>query len=469
MEGSHADPERFDAVIIGAGQAAKPLALALGKAGWKTAVVERQHVGGSCMNFGCTPTKTMVASARVAYLARRADDYGVRTGAVAVDMVKVRQRKREIVERFRGSVRQALESAEHVELIYGHAAFAGSHELDVELKGGGRRRLAASKIFINVGTRTSHPPIPGLDRVPALTAASVMDLDRLPEHLLIIGGGYIGLEFGQMFRRFGSEVSIIQRRSQLLPREDADVAEEVRRIPVEDGVNIYLNADVAAVRSGAHGGVALELRTPAGPAELEGSHVLLAAGRRPNTDDLNLDMAGIETDSAGYIRVNDRLETNVAGVFALGDVKGGPAFTHISYDDYRVLRTNLLEGENATIDGRLLPYVVFIDPQLGRIGMTEEEARQSGRRVLVARLPMQHVARALESDEARGFMKAIVDAESGQILGCAILGMEGGELMATLQLAMMGRIPYTRLRDAIFAHPTLAESLNSLFAAPQST
>jgi pyruvate/2-oxoglutarate dehydrogenase complex dihydrolipoamide dehydrogenase (E3) component len=468
METHTHDPEKFDALIIGAGQGAAPLARALGKAGWKTAVIERKHVGGSCINFGCTPTKAMAASARVTYLARRADEYGVRTGTVAVDLASVLARRNAIVERFRDGVREGLERADKVELIFGHAAFEGPHAVAVQLNASGSRRLAADHIFINTGTRAAIPPIPGLDQVPFLDASSIQQLDRLPGHLLVVGGSYIGLEFGQMFRRFGSQVSIVQRGPQLMDREDPDVAEAVREILVEDGLDVYLNADVlSAGRGQREGEVVLNLELPGGLLRLDGSHVLIATGRTLNVDDLNLAAAGVETDDAGAIRVNGRLETSAPGIYAMGDVKGGPAFTHIAYDDYRVLKRNLLENRQATVDARPVPYAVFIDPQLGRIGLTEDEAKQSGRRILVARLPMKHVARALETGETRGFMKAVIDAESGQLLGCAVLGPEGGELMSMLQLAMMGGIPYTRLRDAIFAHPTLAESLNTLFAAPE--
>ncbi len=465
MKTKASDYESFDAVIVGAGQAAQPLALALGEAGWKTAVVERKEVGGSCINFGCTPTKAMAASARIAHLARHAEDYGVRTAAVEVDLASVLHRKNAMVARFRDRVREALEGAANVELIFGHAAFDAPHALAVRLNGGGSRRLAARHIFINTGTRAAVPPIPGLDRVPALDASSIQNLDVLPRHLLVIGGSHIGLEFGQMFRRFGSEVSIIQRGPQLLPREDSDVADAVQKILAEDGLRIYLGADVLdAARGQGDDQAVLNLRLPFGPTRLAGSHVLVAAGRLPNSDDLDLAAAGVETDEAGYIKVNDRLETSVPGVYALGDVKGGPAFTHVSYDDYRVLKANLLENGHATVGRRSVPYTMFTDPQLGRIGLTEEQAKQGGRRIRVARLPMSRVARAVETGETRGFMKAIVDADSGLILGCAILAPEGGELMAMLQLAIMGEIPYTRLRDAVFAHPTLAESLNTLFA-----
>jgi pyruvate/2-oxoglutarate dehydrogenase complex dihydrolipoamide dehydrogenase (E3) component len=291
-----------------------------------------------------------------------------------------------------------------------------------------------------------------------------MELDEVPDHLLVLGGGYVGLEFAQMFRRFGSEVTVVQRGRQLLSREDADVAEAVAEILREDGIEVLLETRAERAEQTEDGSIRLTIRTPEGESTLEGSHLLATAGRPPNTDQLNLEAAGVETDKRGFIKVNERLETNVPGIWALGDVKGGPAFTHISYDDFRIVRTNLLEGGNATINDRMVPYTIFIDPQLGRVGLSEEEAREQSRNVRVAKMPMSHVARALEVDEPRGVMKAVVDAETHQILGCAVLGIEGGEVMAMIQIAMMGGVPYTVLRDAIFAHPTLAESLNNLFA-----
>ncbi len=455
----------YDAVIIGAGQAGGPLSTTLAGAGWKTALVERTHVGGTCVNEGCTPTKTMAASARVAYLARRAAEYGVHTGPVTVDLARVRQRKQAIVDSFRNGSRKRIESTDGVDLLMGEATFAGPKEVDVHLQDGERLRLSAEKIFINTGARAARPALPGLDEVPTLDSTSIMELDRVPEHLLVLGGGYIGLEFGQMFRRFGSRVTIVQRGRQVLTREDADVAEEVAKILREDGVEILLQGQAASVESGSSGGIRMTVRTPDGERTLSGSHLLVAVGRTPNTDGLNLAAAGVETDERGFVRVNDSLETNVPGIYALGDVKGGPAFTHISYDDSRVIRTNLVEGGWATTKGRLVPYTVFIDPQLGRVGMSEREAREQGLNIRVAKLPMSYVARALEVDETRGFMKAVVDADSGQILGAAVLGIEGGEVMSVLQMAMMGKVPYTVIRDGVFAHPTLAESLNNLFMA----
>ena len=456
-------PDRYDAIIIGTGQAGKPLAVALAEAGRKTAIIERKHVGGTCINVGCTPTKTMVASARVAYLARRGADYGVHANSMRVNVAEVRQRKQAIVESFRNGSQRHLQNTKNLELIFGEGSFSGPKSVTVRLQSGGTRHLTADTIFINTGGRPEGPPLPGLENVPVLDSTSIMELDVLPNHLLVLGGGYIGLEFGQMFRRFGSAVTVVQRGKQLLAREDADVAEEVAKILREDGMEVLLETQAARVAEGGGGTVRLTVSGPAGERTLSGSHLLVAAGRVPNTEALNLSAAGITTDTRGNIPVNDRLETNVPGIYALGDVKGGPAFTHISYDDFRIIKTNLLDGGTATTTGRLVPYTVYIDPQLGRVGMTEAEARAQGRRIRVAKVPMSYVARALEMDESRGFMKAVVDAETGQILGCAVLGIEGGELMSMLSIAMMGKVPYTTLRDAIFAHPTLAESFNILF------
>jgi pyruvate/2-oxoglutarate dehydrogenase complex dihydrolipoamide dehydrogenase (E3) component len=454
--------ERYDAIVIGAGQGGKPLAIDLAKAGRHTALVERQYVGGTCINVGCTPTKTMVASARVAYLARRGADYGVRAGDVSVDMAAVRRRKQAVVEDFRnGSIRR-IEATEGLDLLMGDARFVGPKALEVRMNGGGVRRLEAEWVFVNTGGRPAPLDVPGAAEVSTLDSTSIMELDELPEHLVVLGGGYIGLEFGQMFRRYGSRVTIVQRGPQLLGREDTDVAEAVAGILVEDGVEVLLDTHATSVAA-AGGGVALTVAGPGGERTVEGSHLLVAAGRVPNTDGLGLDAAGIRTTARGEVAVDERLATSVDGVWAIGDVKGGPQFTHISYDDYRILRANLLEGGDRTVADRPVPYTVFMDPQLGRIGMTESEARASGRDTLVAKIPMSYVARATEMGETRGFMKAIVDRGSKEILGAAVLGIEGGEIMAMFQLAMMGRLPYTVLEEAVFAHPTLAESLNTLF------
>ena len=456
------EAESYDAVVIGSGQGGTPLSLALARAGWKTAIVERNHIGGTCVNVGCTPTKTMVASARVAYLAKRSADYGIDSGPVTVNMSDVRRRKEKIVESFRDGSLRNIEKTEGLELLKGEARFIGPKSLEVVLNEGVHRQLSAERIFINTGARPAKPPVPGLDTIPTLDSSSIMELETLPDHLLVMGGGYVGLEFGQMFRRFGSRVTIVHRGSHLLSREDPDVADEVAKILREDKIEVLLNS-VAVHAKGDNTSVSLTVKTGEKENLLKGSHLLLAVGRQPNTDQLNLQATGVKTDENGFIKVNDRLETSVAGIYALGDVNGGPAFTHISYDDFRIIRKNLLEGGNATTKGCLVPYTIFIDPQLGRIGITETEARTQGLHTRVAKLPMSGVARAIELSETRGFIKAVVDVETKQILGCAVLGIEGGELMAMFEIAIMAQLPYTTLKEAIFAHPTLAESFNSLF------
>lgn len=455
--------QEYDAIIVGAGQAGGPLATALAGAGKRVAIIEHEHAGGTCVNVGCTPTKTMIASGRVAYLARRSGDYGVHSGPITIDQEKIRQRKRDIVKSFRSGSESRISSTAGLDLLWGEARFTGHKTLAVRLNAGGETKLRAETIVINTGARPTHPDLPGIASVPFLDSTSIMELDQVPERLVVVGGGYVALEFGQLFRRLGSEVTIVQRGRQLLTREDADMAAAVANVLREDGITILL--DTAAVSSATTegGGVALTVRGPQGEHTLVGSHLLVAAGRTPNTDRLDLPAAGIATNKRGYITVNERLATNVPGIYALGDVNGGPAFTHISYDDFRILRTNLIGAGGATTNGRLVPYTVFIDPQFGRIGLGEDEARRAGRTIRVAKMPMSSVARALETDETRGQMKAIIDPETDQILGAAILGIEGGEIMSMLQIAMLGKLPYTTLRDAVFAHPTLAESLNNLF------
>jgi pyruvate/2-oxoglutarate dehydrogenase complex dihydrolipoamide dehydrogenase (E3) component len=456
--------QQYDAVIVGSGQGGTPLSTALAGVGMRTALIEREHVGGTCINEGCTPTKTMVASGRVAYLARRAADYGVHTGAISVDMVRVRQRKRDIVESFRSGSQSRVEKTANLELIFGDASFSGPKTVTVRLPDGGQRIISAKYIFINAGMRSARPKLDGLDEVSFLDNISIMELDVLPDNLLILGGGYIGLELGQLFRRLGSRVTIVQSASQLLRREDPDIAQEITKILRQDGIEVILEAQAARVLKAGES-IELSVESKSNATTLVGSHLLVATGRVPNSDTLNLSAGGIQTDERGFIQVNDRLETTAEGVYALGDIKGGPAFTHISYDDFRIIRSNLIDKKPVSTKDRQVPYTVFIDPQLGRVGLTEKEARAQGRNIRVAKMPMTRVARALEVDETRGFMKAVVDAESKQILGAAILGIEGGEIMSAIEVAMMGKLPYTALRDGTFAHPTLAESLNNLFTA----
>lgn len=455
------ESEKYDAIVIGAGQSGGPLSRTLASSGMKTALIEREHVGGTCINTGCTPTKTMVASARIAYLARRSKDYGVHTGNVSVDLEKVRQRKRDIVKSWRNGGQKKIEDTDGLDLIFGEAKFLDPKKISIGLEDGSSKELTAERFFINTGARPVVPTLPGLESVPFLNSTSIMELAEAPEHLIILGGGYIGLEFGQMFRRFGSEVTIIQRGGQLLAREDEDIATEIKNILEGEGIEVLLNCEALSIEE--MNGVSIKVKVRQSEREISGTHILVAVGRRPNSDRLNLVAAGIETDQRGFIEVNEKLETSVPGIYAMGDVKGGPAFTHISYDDYRIIKSNLLENGNRTTDDRLVPYVVFIDPQLGRVGLSEDEAQRKGYNVKIAKMPMSYIARAIEIEETRGMIKLIVDGDNQQILGCAVLGIEGGELMAILQMAMIGKIPFVKIQDGVFAHPTLAESLNSLF------
>ncbi|KAH6671563.1 hypothetical protein F5X68DRAFT_247287 [Plectosphaerella plurivora] len=473
-------PSQYDLIVIGSGQSGTPLATAFAKAGKRTAMVERAHIGGTCINEGCTPTKTMIASGRAAYMTRRAGDYGVKLpGSISVDMAAVRRRKRDIVESWSSGGEEKLRKA-GVEVIKGTGRFTGPKEIEVVLSEGGEvKTLTAESIVINTGEKPARPDLPGLDGIDAarvLNSTSVMELGEVPAHLVCVGGGYISLEFGQLFRRLGAEVTVVQRGKQLLPREDDDVAGEMLKIAREDGITVYLSSTVKAVAAGGKGGVDVSITTGSGEvAVVAASHVLLAAGRTPNTDELNLGAAGIETTSRGHIKVDEALKTSAADVYAIGDVHGGPAFTHISYDDFRILRANLLPAAvpattpamtttGASFSRRATPYVVYTDPQLGHIGLHAKEAASGGRKVKTATMPMGYVARAIETAEMRGLMKATVDAETGEILGFTCLGIEGGEIMAVVQTAMMGGLKWWDLEAAVWAHPSLAESLNNLWA-----
>ncbi|GHO81882.1 mercuric reductase [Ktedonobacter sp. SOSP1-85] len=455
----------YDVIVIGASKGGRFFPIDFAKAGRKVALIERDQIGGVCVNFGCTPTKTMVASARLAYQARRGAEYGVHAGPISVDLRTVRQRKQGIVEGVRNSHESRLTALQGrgLDLLMGEAHFIAPKTLEISLKDGETREITAPLIFIDTGDRPEQLTIKGAESVPVLNSTTIMELDTLPEHLLITGGGYIGLEFGQMFRRFSSQVTIIQPRPRLLMNEDEDVSNEITKILREEGITVLTETMPQQIEPLDGGRMRLTIRTPQGEQQITGSHLLAATGRVPNTEALTPEAAGIRLDKDGYIQVNERLETNVPGIYALGDVKGGPAFTHVSLDDFRIVRTNLLEQGNASTRGRLVPHTIFIDPQLGRVGLTENKARKQGRNIRVAKLPMNAVSRAVETGETRGFMKAIVDADTQQILGCAILGAEGGEIMTIIQVAMMGKLPYTALRDGIFTHPTLAEGLKALF------
>jgi pyruvate/2-oxoglutarate dehydrogenase complex dihydrolipoamide dehydrogenase (E3) component len=455
--------EHYDAIVIGTSQGGRFLPVELAEAGQRVALVERGPLGGVCVNTGCTPTKTMVASARLAYLARRGAEYGVRTGPVSVDLAAVRERKRAMVAGARQNYASRL-SQDGLDLIEGEARFTGPKTLEIAVTGGGTRSIGAPVIVIDAGTRPRPLTFAGAGDVPVLDSTSIMELDEIPDHLIILGGGYIGLEFGQMFRRFGSAVTIIQSAARLMMIEDEDVSDEVAAIVREDGITVLTSATPVAAERADGGRLRLTVRTEDGERQLDGSHLLAATGRIPNTEALTPEAAGLRLDDRGFISVDEYLETSVPGVYAMGDIKGGPAFTHLSYDDYRILRANLVRHQKTSTRGRIVPYTMFIDPELGRAGLTEREARAQGRAVRVAKLPMSAVIRAIETGETRGFMKVVVDSASGQILGCAILGAEGGEIMSVIQVAMLGKLPSTALADAIFAHPLLAEGLNTLFA-----
>src|SRR5277367_2000384 len=438
---------KFDAIVIGTGQAGL---------GWKVALMERAELGGSCINTGCTPTKTMVASAQVAHYARDAARWGVRASDVTVDLPAVIARKAAVVQKGRDGVQKRIDARPTVKLVRGHARFIGPHQVQV-----GTEVLESEKIFINPGTRPAIPQIPGLDAVPFLSNTTIMDLQAVPEHLLVLGGGYIGLEFGQMFRRFGSRVTIIHRGERILPREDLDITSALQKALEAEGIVFRVNTYTKRAEN--RGGVvALSVETGGAAETLQGSHLLVATGRKPNTDDMGLEAAGVLTDARGYIKVNGRMETNVPGVWALGDVKGGPAFTHISYNDYQIAYANIIEGKNLSIENRYLPYALFTDPQLGRVGITETEARAAGRKFKMGTFPMTSVSRAIEKSETLGFMKIIVDPSTDRILGAGILGDEGGELVQVLGMMMLANAPYTLMKGAVFTHPTMIEGFFGL-------
>ena len=454
--------EHFEVLVVGSGAGGKLIAWHLAHSGQRTAVVERRWIGGSCPNIACMPTKNEISSARVAHLARHAAQYGTTAGPVAIDMGAVRKRKREMVER---QVAAHLHNykATGAELIMGSGRFAGPKTLEVTLNDGGTRLLSADKIFLNLGTHAVVPGVSGLDAARPLTHVEALELDRLPSHLLVIGGGYAGLEFAQAFRRFGSDVTVIEVGPKILAREDLDVAGEMQRILEEEGIEIVAGAELRQVRGRSGDQVSVVVRTRSGERTIEGSDILVSAGRIPNTSGIGLKEAGIELDDRGYIRVNERLETSVPNVWAMGECAGSPQFTHISEDDFRVVRDNLAGVPHSTRD-RLVPYCMFTDPPLARVGLGEEEAKRRGIGARVVRLPMDSVLRAQATDERQGFMKALVAEDDDRILGFAMIGAEAGEVLAAVHLAMLAGLSYSTLADAPFAHPTMAEGLSSLFS-----
>jgi pyruvate/2-oxoglutarate dehydrogenase complex dihydrolipoamide dehydrogenase (E3) component len=442
----------FDAIIIGTGQAGPALARRLVGAGWKVAIIERKLFGGTCVNTGCTPTKTLVASAYAAHVARRAADYGVTIGAaVNVDMRAVKARKDAVVSPSRNGVERSLKTLRGCTVYDGHARFIAPKEMKV-----GNEVLKADKIFINVGARASVPPIPGLDRVPYLTNSSMMEVDFLPPHLVVLGGSYVGLEFAQVYRRFGSEVTVIELAPHLVAREDADVSQAIADFLEEEGIDIRVNSRVIRVEK-QDNNIAVSVETGATKSQVVGSHLLLAIGRRPNTDDLGLDKAGIATDERGYIQVDDHLRTNVPGIWALGDCNGRGAFTHTSWNDFEIVAGNLLDNDPRRVTDRITAYALYTDPPLGRAGMTEAEVRKSGRPALVATMAMADVNRADEKGETKGFMKILVDKETKQILGASLLGLSGDEVIHCILDVMYAKAPYTVMQRAVHIHPTVSE------------
>src|SRR5437870_9451539 len=459
--------ERYDDLVLGSGAGGKLLSWHLARAGRRTAVVERRYIGGSCPNINCLPSKNEVWSAKVADLIHHAAAFGVVTGSTAIDMRRVLQRKRDMVD---GLIAMHLDQyrASGAELIMGTARFVGPKTVEVRLNDGGRRTLAGERVFLNLGTQAAIPPVPGLADARPLTNIELLELDRLPEHLVVLGGGYVGLEFAQAYRRFGSRVSVIDNGEHLLSREDPDVAAELRRILAGDGIDILLAADVLDVEGRSGEGIRLRVRTAGGEKTIAASDVLVATGRTPNTAGIGLETAGVEPHPRGYIRVNDRLETSAPDVWAIGECAGSPQFTHVSEDDFRIIRDNLAGGTRSTRN-RLVPYCMFTDPPLARVGLSEADARRDGVDVRVARLPISRVLRAQTTGETQGFMKALIGARHDRILGFTMIGAEAGEVVAAVQAAMLAELPYSRLRDAVLAHPTMAEGLGPLLSTVTDT
>jgi pyruvate/2-oxoglutarate dehydrogenase complex dihydrolipoamide dehydrogenase (E3) component len=449
---------KFDAIVIGSGQGGNPLAYRLAEKKRNVALIEQKHLGGTCINTGCTPTKTMVASAQVAHYVSNAERWGIRVAGFSANLKAIVARKNHVVESFRSGQEKRVEAHETLRLYRGEARFAGPHQVQV-----GSDTLESEQIFVDTGSSPIIPSIPGIEAVPYLTNETLLDLEVLPEHLLVLGGGYIGLEFAQIFRRLGSRVTVLHQGKEILPREDDDVAGELRNALEAEGIRFRLNTRTIKAEAMEHD-IRLEFEDGR---NVFGTHLLVATGRKPNTLTLGLDKAGIETDKHGYIKVNGKLETNVNGIWALGDVKGGPAFTHVSYSDFQVIYANVVDGANVSIDHRIVPYCVFTDPQLGGVGMTEKEARAQGYKLKIGKIPVSNVARAIERSETAGLMKVVINARNDRLLGASILSPDGGELVQILHTLMLADQPYTLLKGAIYIHPTMAEGFFGLFESVQ--
>jgi pyruvate/2-oxoglutarate dehydrogenase complex dihydrolipoamide dehydrogenase (E3) component len=462
-EATMSDKQHFDLLIIGSGEAGKNLAWTMAKAGRRTAVVERKLIGGSCPNIACMPSKNVIHSAKVAELARRGAEFGVMSESITIEMERVRARKRQMVD---GDIRLHLDlyKASGAELIMGEAHFVASKTVEVRSNEGAVRVLAGDQVVLNVGTRAAIPDVPGLKAAKPMTHVEALELDRLPEHLVVLGGGFVALELAQAMRRFGSRVTILERGPQLIAREDADVTEAIFHLFQDEGIEVLLNTELLGVEGSSGHGIRMRLRNSRGERTLEGSDLLVAIGRVPNTQGLGLEKTRVETDDRGYIRVNERLQTSTPGVWAMGECAGSPLFTHVSFDDFRIVRDNL-NGGNRTTQGRLVPFCIFTDPELARVGLNELEAQKRSIPYRLTRIPMTAVRRAHTLSETRGFLKALISAESDEILGLTAFGAEAGEVMSVVQTAMLAKLPYTSLRDAILAHPTMAEGLTVLFAA----
>lgn len=454
--------ESFDDIVLGGGKGGKSLAMALGPAGRKVALIERGQIGGTCINVACIPTKSMVASTKLLDLIKNAKHFGIDVAEAGPSLQGVIERKRGIIKGMVDAHWNLFTTTPNMELIVGTGKFVGQKQIEIALDGGRTRLLTAERIYINTGSRTTVPEIPGLAQVPYLTSTSIMELDVLPAHLVIIGGGYIALEFAQIFRRLGSNVTVLLRGERFLPMEDEDIAVAVKQILEDEGISFRSHAKTQSVKKNSAGEIEVSL---AGDDSISCTHLMVAIGRTPNTDQLNLSATGVSTDERGHIKVNAKLETEVANIWAMGDCNGGPLFTHVSWDDFRIIRDNVLHGAGRTTAGRLVPYTLFIDPELGRVGLTEEQARARGFDVHVAKIPTSKVPRANTSGETKGLLKAVIDKSTNQILGCSLLCHSAGEVMSVVQMAMVAQVPYTTVRDTVFTHPTMAESLNLLFAS----